>query len=482
MTLIELYTSMLAAAGLTVDDNGYVSVNNSLFTGANKNEPVLVDGKRLVLPTREQLTDPDRESKIIFHPLSENILRGESIVIAKLRSMYSIRLNFAIAATVTGLLDLCASVNKHKLLTPDQSVVLSVAPNCDETTVRVFSSLINKVFADASTFVKLYLRRSGTVRGTKYSRAGIVSFPFYEALQEAKDTLFGVKLRKKDKEVLTAIFEFILPKLGESEQYNQGSDSTIAPFTDALMKTFMGIAGKLNDVIDLYKDKVDELEKLTFDADWVEAFEDLSVMQNEIRKVPAQAGNEGEGKKTDSIQQANTPVSSLQYNPPVNTPAPVAAPALEARPVAVPQYNQVPVVNIPQMTTAPVQTAPQPTAAGKVKLGDLMSKTPAVPAGPIPPSLMAEMNPQLAQQMAYQAQMQQLAMMQQQGMMPGMQMPMQMGYQMPMGYQAPMQNMPGMPRSAGSLMPNNPVGMPNQMGYPMQPGMQMPMQMGYRSY
>lgn len=480
MTLIELYTSMLAAAGLTVDDNGYVSVNNSLFTGSNKNEPVLVDGKRLVLPTREQLTDPDRESKIIFHPLSENILRGESIVVAKLRSMYGIRLNFAVAAIVSGLLDLCASVNKHKLLTPDQSAVLSVAPNCDETTVRVFASLINKVFADESTFVKLYLRRSGTIKGVKYSRAGIISFPFFEALQEAKDTLFGVKLRKKDKEALLAIFEFILPKIGEAESYNQGSDSTIAPFTDALMKAFMGVAGKLNDIIDLYKDKIDELEKLTFDADWVDAFEDLSVMTSEIRRVPAQAGNEGEGKKTDSIQQATTPVTNLQYTPPTNT---AQSTALAPNPVAVPQYQpqytQMPVTNIPQTTTAPVQTK---TSEGKVKLGDLMSKTVAMPAGPIPPSLMGEMNPQLAQQMAYQQQMQQMAMMQQ-GMVPGMQpgYQMSMGYpqQMPMGYPQQMMNQPGMPRSAGSVMPNNPVGMPNQMGYPMQPGM---MPMGYRPF
>lgn len=476
MKLNELYTSILSAAGLVVDEKGFVSVNNQLFTESTKNDPVLVDGKRLVLPTHEHLTDPNKQSKLIFHPLSENILRGESVVVAKLRSLYTVRLNFAIAGIVTGLLDICASINKHRKLNPDQAGVLSVAPNCDEGTVDVFHSLLHKVFSDEITFVKFYLRRSGIIKGVKYSRAGIVTFPFFEALVEAKDSLCGVKLRKKDKEAIQAIFEFILPGIGENEHYNRGSDSMIAPFLDALMKTFMGIAGALNDIIELYKDQIEDIEKLTFDSDWVEAFDNLEGMMSEIRKVPVQAGNEGEAKRSDV--QPVTPNQNLQYTPP-----PPAG------------YQPLTPVNVPA-NTIPQHTQTQssaPAETGKVKLSDLMNRGNVMPVNaPIPPSLapemMQQMNPQMnpqmmnqqmAQAMMAQQMMRNPAMYPQQmmpgmvpvmmpGMMPGMMYPQQVGY--------PMQQQviqPGMPRSAASVMPNNPVNPMNQMGMPgMMPGMQ----------
>ena len=53
MKLIDIYKSILSTAGYVVDAEGYVSVNNELFTG-EANQPAIIDGKRLVLPTDEQ--------------------------------------------------------------------------------------------------------------------------------------------------------------------------------------------------------------------------------------------------------------------------------------------------------------------------------------------------------------------------------------------------------------------------------------------
>ena len=464
MKLLDLYKSMLSASGRVVENESYVSINNSLFTDSDKNDPLLIDGKRLVLPTYAQQSDPDRTNKIIFHPLSENILRGESIVVANLRSAFSIRINYSVAASISALLEVCSSINKHKTLSPDQAIILSLATNCDEDTNKVFNSMAIKCLGEENKFVKIYLKRSGVINNVKFSRAGIVSFPFYEELKEAKDSLYGIKFRKKDREIILSMMEYLFPKIKISEGYNAGSDSSIAPFTDALMKTVLNLASNLNDVFELFKDKLDGFDKLIFDSEWVEGFNDLNVFQNEIRLIPTQAGNEGESKKLEQpIVQANM----INYTPP--------APSLPTAGRSIAPPVNVPANSIPQLSLVP-----QTTSSGKVKLGDLMSRNPNLvysqPQTPMPPSLMAELRqgglampgippqyPQQPQQYPPQQQMSPEQYYQYQQWLLMQQQPQQFPQQYPPAmYQQPQMGGPGMPRSAGSMMPNNPIGMPPQ--------------------
>lgn len=398
MNINDLYTFILADAGLVVDSEGHVSVNNKLFNGSDKNDPVLVEGKRLVLPTYSQLTSIDGDTKIRFHPLSENLLRGESVIVTKLRSLYSVRLNFTFAVAAKFLLDLCASVNKHKMLNPDQSEVLRFAPNCDETTVIAFNNLITKLLNNEAGFVRFYLKRAGIVRDEKYSRAGIVSFPFFEELQKIQDTYYGVKLRKKDRESIISICKFILKDIDKPEAYNRGSNSDIAPFLDALMKTFLGVAAELNDVLVTYENLDEDLKKLQFSCDWQETFSDLSKISREIKTIPPQAGSEGEARKVDM------PSSNSQQNVISFTPG-----TINQQPVQAPQVH-VPVMNNQQQ---------QPSA----------SKTDFA-------SLMAMGSPQVQQQVVYVPVQQPMQMMQQPVMIPPSLMPqVAPGQYMPQGTQ-----------------------------------------------
>lgn len=418
MDILSLYTSVLEAAGLVVDKDGFVSANSSLMKGEGTT-PVHVNGKRLVLPTQFHLGDPNKENKILFHPLSENILRGESEVITKLRSVLTIKLNYTIASTIAGLLDIAASVAEHKRLTPDQSVMLSVAKDADETMMAAFTQLCMKCVAgdNDSSFVKFYLKRAGVVKGKKYSRAGIISFPFYEELKKEKDSYFGVKLRKKDRATFLAMMEYVLPNIDTEEAYNRGSDSEIAPFFDALMKTFVGVASNLNDVLELFKNKIDGAELLITSSDWVEVFDNLSCMLPEIRKIPMQAGNEGEAKKAESVQ-ATAPAGQLAYIPPqAAAPQPLYQPA----PVQPQQWQQQ--QHIPQPPTL------EKNSSGAVDFHSMLRANPALAYMPanIPPSMMTP------------------------GMMPGGMNPQFMQHQMQM------QNNPNAPRSnwgnSGGLMP-----------------------------
>lgn len=334
MKLNEVYSAILAFAGLEADSDGYIST-----IVADRREPAVMGGLRLVLPTDQHLRNPNPKEKVIFHPLSENILRGESEVITKLRDIINIRLNFTFGIVGNALLNLAASPEEHHKLTPDQTELLIALKDVDDITTKHFASIIFEGIKNQANkmFMNIYLKRGGSIGEKRYSRAGILTFGLYEELLKDSQEVYGVKLRVKDKEALKKLFEFILPGIKEDNTcYNRGSDSTIAPYLDALMKTAMAIASRFNDIFDQYGQFIDFSDSLVFNGDWVETFENLNVMAAELRRVPAQLGNEGTVAQTEAPP---APTPSL----PVATPTPRAIPMpppQQLYPSTTPQYMQ----------------------------------------------------------------------------------------------------------------------------------------------
>lgn len=363
MDIIELYKHILSDAGLTVDADGMASIDNSRFGVTGDKTPVLIEGKRLVLPTYKQLAENSND-KIFFHPLHENLLRGESQVITKLRGLFSTRLSFTIGILVQHMLDICASVNKHRYLNPDQSEVLSVAPNCDEQTCKNFASILYKCVENDAGVIHFYLKRAGVVKGVKYARAGIVSFPLFEEIQKNTGEVYGVKLRKKDYESIIGVFKYILKNIDTPEAYNRGSDSDMAPFMDALMKTFLAISSELNDIIIRYKgfDEDANLDALEFNAEWQDAFKDLSVMSRAIKLIPPQPGNEGESRKVE-LNVSQTAAAPLEYVPGTNNvpqqPQPMQQREVKSPTAAVPFDQLMRQQHQTQMNTMPYPVQPQ---------------------------------------------------------------------------------------------------------------------------
>lgn len=334
MKLLELYESILKAACLSVDNDGFVSVKLQ-----NDNSPSMVNGKRLALPTQKHLANPQPDSKMLFHPLAENIMRGESEVITKLRHSFNVRFNFTFAALGQSLLQIASSVAEHHKLTPEQSEVLSALKDADETTAINFSKImINSIKNDpGKAFVNIYLKRGGKIGDKKYARIGVVSFPFYEQLQNKDEDVCGVKLRVKDRATLKALCEYIFPAIKNTEAYNAGSDSQIAPFLEALMKTVKCLAMCFNDIFDLFNKHIDGYEELVFNSDWVEGLDNLPSMMGEIRMIPIQAGNEGSTKANGTV------VNTMPVQVPLVTPVAQQTPVHFVSPQ---QYNN-PVVQNP---------------------------------------------------------------------------------------------------------------------------------------
>lgn len=451
MEIIELYKSILTAASLTSDKDGYVS---SIVRAdiERKPEPTLINGKRLVLPTNEQLRSPSVD-KIVFHPLSENIMRSESEIISKLRNCATIRLNYTLVILVNSVIDMISSVDKHKMLNPEQAEILSVAAEADMTTLDSFMKMYTEAMKQnkGGALITTYLKRGGIIDGKKYSRVGIVGFPFYKELSEDKEVYYGVKLRKKDRQSLLNIFQYLLPGIENDGIYNRGSDSTVAPYLDALMKAFMAVGSKFNDFIEEYKDFVEPSEHLLINSDWVESFDNLEVMIPQIRKIPIQAGNEGTSKLAEAVNIATPVVTApppLSYaTPPQVQPAPqVMAQPMQVLQQQAQQPMQWPMQQMQQPTyiQAPPQPAPQVTSGGKLDFSSVSRNLGAINPAMIPSSL-AMSDPATMQRMQYAQQQQmyqqnirpgwsnQPQMMQQPMMQPMQHMqPVQQVYQQPM--------------------------------------------------
>lgn len=348
MKLIELYEHILNYSGVYADPDGTTKI---VLEG--NVQPCLVNEKQLMLPHDFVLKKPP-ENIIVFHPFNEYVNRGESDIVRKLRRMINIRINLGIMTLADKLLQLLESASDHKHLSPQQrELVTSVKgkfkPASGESELRAkLASFATKIFVETpdSVFLNIYLKKSGTFKGEKHARVGVVSFPFYEALADYNG------FTKDQKETILSLFEFIFPgSKDDAESYNGYSDSMGCPWLDCLLKTSYNMVSRMTELTSLYKDFIEKMNEegipssLIFDREWVDEMDNLEKYQKEILLIPTQAGNEGIVEKpviaspvaASAMAAANAPVrtqvpatpSPVQSSPQGNTttPIPYASPA-----------------------------------------------------------------------------------------------------------------------------------------------------------
>ncbi len=341
MKIIQFYKDILSVAGLDVDKDGLTSAGDL---------PFLVKGKRLALPTETNLR-ANKDNVVIFHPLSENVLRGESDVMGKFRSALNIRLNYLFGCLAQELMALGTSVALHKELNPDQQQLLTALKDANEKTLTVLQSILKKMTFDNTSrnFINIYNKKGGVVNGKKYNRACIVSFPFYEELNSDSKTVFDITISKKDRNTIISLVEFMFTSIGQPEYYSHGSYDSIAPTLDALMGSVKKLINDVNMIVSDYGKFFTDVKDYEINSDWVESFEDLSIYNADIRMIPMQAGNEGDTllKQNNTQQLQQQQLTTPQYQAPNPTPQP-----MWQAPINNGQYNN---------------PAPKPTSDGIVR-------------------------------------------------------------------------------------------------------------------
>lgn len=317
--LLDLYRSLISVADWKADDTGMVS------EAIGKCPPVLIDNKRLVLPLKEQLTVGDWSERVAFHPLYENILRpNESEVLERFRTGINARFNRVIGLLAYRLMVIASSTAEHPKLNPDQHEFLTHVKNADAATVDVLVKLM-KAMPEGQTqrrFVHIFLRKGATLNGVKHARVAVVHFPLYEALKKAEDnTVWDIKLRKKDVATLISLFEYLFPKIATPEAYNRASDSTQAPFLDALMKAVLALADPINTTVDLFLNQLDnETDHYMYDDAWVEAFQNIDSLTIDAKLIPMQEGNRAASTESTAAAPAQpatpAPAPGQAWSPP----------------------------------------------------------------------------------------------------------------------------------------------------------------------
>ncbi len=295
--LLTLYSQILSAVDFTVDEDGKISYappGAVDVDGKSMVRGVVVEGKRWVLPTKEILDAADWDHQMAFHPLSENFLHGESVVIAKLKAAMNIRAGYVIGELMHRLTEFAADPQRHGSVSAKASKFLKLVPGIKSISADRMASIVEKSDVMGNRrFVNIFLRRGHQILDTKYQRAAIVTFPFREELKGEEPKAFGVPMSKKDQASFQALFDYILPDNDDIQTYSCGSSSFVVPNFEALLLAYAKLAMQLNEIVHTHRKILPTYQDLTINLDWMEGVSGKQ-LEKLVDVVPALPGNEGE--------------------------------------------------------------------------------------------------------------------------------------------------------------------------------------------
>lgn len=452
---IPLYSGVLNSIGCTIDSQGLIS--QTIIGSAPI--PIDIDGRRLVLPTPEVLQGLDNSKMIAFHPICENITMGNSPVIEKFRRMVQMCIATRLSSLAFDLLNAIVG-NEEKVLTGSILGLAEQIPDASKKTLTALEKVLQSFNGEDRTPIRIYLKRQAELNGEKYRREAAVHFPFMDEFADNKpnDYVYDVKMSKRDKNTLRILFNILIPHIEKPNAYSAGSNSTVAPSFDALLRVTHKLCSEIGSRAYQYRKNLNIVDYRT-DITWGDEEINLAEYANYI---PNLDGNDGviANNQTQTGTTVSVPTApALGYAN--TTPAALGAMNMNAG-IATNQNPGVPQAAPSTPTQQPFRgLGSAPPANAAAPLSGINSATRVAQAPVTNPSIYAN-PPQVQQQgMVYPGMMP--------GMMPGMGMPGMMPGMMPQQGigQAPFP-------SVGQQQMQQPV---QQMQQPMQqmmyPGMQM---------
>lgn len=367
--IIDYYKTLLSLGWLVADEDGQISVQLG-----DELMPATINGKRMILPTREQMKNTNWDSRVGFHPLRESYNLGVSDVVAGLRDQFVQRLNTSISYLMKELISIAHDQEGQKNLTTEQAQVLNALPKCDDRTVKDFASLMKNTKSrnNADQFINIHIRRGGVVKGVTFGRAGIVKFPIYDQLKASKEPVNGVKLSVKDREMLTKLYEFIFPEIAtDPEFFSVGVSSRSAPFLEALVRSALGVADSLAEASQPYMDKVDLPQILYFNpalGDWKEIFDSKDMVEQLARTIPPLNANE-DGHLADIAKEKEAEAPSRDERRPATRDVPTTRESVrEPAKTSASTSSEAPRGNMHRSSSGRMimgSSSPAPTSLGK---------------------------------------------------------------------------------------------------------------------
>ena len=280
MKSLELYNGLLDSLSLPRDENNQVL---KLAGG----DPIKIGKKVLVALSQEVLDTNEWEGKIAFHPLSEDILMGQSPIIHFLQRAVRVRLTNLVLTCMGDLMTLACSPELQAAAgDPDVAKYLDAGRNVKTSTVATWEKFMKRI-RDAETGddipLKVYLSREASLAdGTKYLRVATIGLPILEGKDDDDQMLWGIKFQsKKEKFAVAGLLETII-----GDELSFGSNSC-APYFHALITAYVTIAKRI-DKIQRSMKKVNKWKAMNFT--WAKLLDDLESFE---REIPPLEGNQG---------------------------------------------------------------------------------------------------------------------------------------------------------------------------------------------
>jgi len=302
--LLTFYTQVLASVDLAVDEEGLIS-----FAPIGGDPmPAAVEGKRWILPTASAHgTRNIWDECIAFHPLSENFLNGESIVLAKYKAAINLKLGATIAELMAWLVKYAADPEKQHSgnVGVKASKYLKLVPDIKEITAERIEAIIERSAASPDRrFVNLYLKKGGEILDSRYHWTCIATFPFRQELEGEQPKVFGVTISKKDQKSFKALFDYILPENDRPETYSAGSKARSACKFDSVLRSFSKIAGRLNEVITSHRKLLPTYKDLMINLDWLETLDQMDKLADVVPPLPNNEGESSRDRRTEGAAKA----------------------------------------------------------------------------------------------------------------------------------------------------------------------------------
>lgn len=269
--LLTFYGQVLHGFNCSVTNDSLVS----MVTKA-QSVPVFLENPplRLALPTQEALNQASAGGIVVFHPMCENIILGQSPVIALTRTLVNESLTLKIMATILGI---SMAIADKIELSANQIKFAADFDKIDEKTVKAFLKLADVIDPlNENRLINVYLKHGGMIEDVQFKRIATVTFPLYAALDEASDTVYGVKMRKQDIRLLKLMLEKLLPGIGDKHEYSFGSNSLVCPYFHSLLNAFGNVVGQLNRRTFIFRKIIDDYTGETphVNIEYIENFED----------------------------------------------------------------------------------------------------------------------------------------------------------------------------------------------------------------
>lgn len=356
MDLHTFNKSLLGSIGI-IDETGEGHLSRLNSTGDNSS-PWTIGGKRVVLPTNENLRKPE-DNTIVFHPLSENITRSESDVLKAMRDQIMYSLTIRSVTLLTELARVAATDSEHKRLDAASQKYLKKLGDFDTRSYEFVTNAIKRVGPEPEKrLVSISLRKGNQADGIL--RRASFKWPVLDTVMGDAPDLLGVKYpSKKVRPAIRSLFETVMGDADTREAMNYGSKNLVAPYFDALMNAFFNMASHLNQVTETHRKLLgdDLADHLLFDLSWYAGMDNLADMR---KRVPPQEGNEGA-----------LIVGQVQEKAPAN-PAAAIAPPRERETVAREKID-VPWEESSDRTAEPQKPHQRPSAVPRKSLDEALA-------------------------------------------------------------------------------------------------------------